>query len=115
MAKKSNPDEPLDLKAVAEVIGVTVATARTYRDDGRLPEPDGLIGRTQWWRRATIEKWHAKRPGSPGRPRGDQRPIRAGKGASSPKIVRVEPGSVDTAVEEALERKGAQLRGDGTP
>ncbi|MFF0865207.1 helix-turn-helix transcriptional regulator [Nonomuraea sp. NPDC003560] len=47
---------------VAERLGVTPATIRSYRYRGVLPEPR-YIGRTPVWERDVIEAWIMKRPG----------------------------------------------------
>lgn len=57
------PGEQLSIAEVAARIGVTVGTAQTYRAQKRLPDPDGLIGRTPWWWATTIDVWQANRPG----------------------------------------------------
>lgn len=59
---------------VAAHLGVAVSTLYGYRRDGRLPEPDGHLGRTPWWQPETIEQWQAQRPG---RGVGGGRPPRA--------------------------------------
>ena len=64
-----SPDDRLITAEVAELAGITTASVRRYRQRGAIPEPDGMLGRTPWWRRDTIERWIATRPG-PGRPRG---------------------------------------------
>ncbi|KFJ02598.1 hypothetical protein THER5_2051 [Bifidobacterium thermacidophilum subsp. thermacidophilum] len=38
---------------------MSTAAASAYR----LPEPDATIGRTQGWKRQTVETWNAARPG----------------------------------------------------
>lgn len=48
---------------VAQHLGVTVQTLYAYKRDGRLPEPDGMLGQVPWWKPATIHKWQAQRPG----------------------------------------------------
>lgn len=55
--------ELLTSEDLAEVLGVTVGTIRSYRSRGVLPEPDEMVGRTPTWRRRTIEQWRATRPG----------------------------------------------------
>jgi len=60
--------EQLDQTAVAARLGVTRATIQKYRTREYLerygfPEPDGMIGRTPWWRPETIDAWAANRPG----------------------------------------------------
>ena len=63
-ASQHRPDKPpVDLHGFADMIGVNVQTLRTYRKDGRLPPPDGRIGRTDWWHPATIRMWQSNRPG----------------------------------------------------
>ena len=52
---------------VAELAGVTSLTIHRYKATGKMPKPDGVLGRTPWWHRATIDKWLAERP-KPGRP-----------------------------------------------
>lgn len=57
---------------VAAHLGVTAATWRTYVHRGEAPRPDGYLGRTPWWRPATVAAWDAARPGQGvggGRPR----------------------------------------------
>lgn len=52
----------LDVSAVAELAGVSVASIYTYLTRGTIPEPDLRFGRSPVWRRRTIEKWLASRP-----------------------------------------------------
>ena len=56
-------NEQLTIPEVATRLGLTVSTVQTYRRDGRLPDPDGYLGRTPWWRPETIDAWQAGRPG----------------------------------------------------
>lgn len=56
-------DSMLTVRDVAARLGLAISTVQTYRRDGRLPEPDGLVGRVPWWRPATIDRWQAARPG----------------------------------------------------
>lgn len=60
------PDQ-LTTDDVAALAGVLPASVRRYRLRGTFPRPDGYVGRTPWWRRRTVERWLATRPG-PGRP-----------------------------------------------
>ena len=57
----------LSVTEVAQLLGISTAAASAYR----LPEPDATIGRTQGWKRQTVETWNAARPGRGvgGRPR----------------------------------------------
>lgn len=74
----------LDLKAVAELVGVSYRTIRNYHQvaerrrrekdvhAGDLPEPDDTFGRSPVWKRSTILAWQRHRPGQGaggGRPR----------------------------------------------
>lgn len=67
----------LSLNGVAERIGISPTTAKTYSDDGRLPPPDAIIGKepriTRGWLPETIDTWNAARPGRGGRPRKEAR------------------------------------------
>lgn len=54
----------LDMRGVAEVLGVSPGTVRGYRARGYLPDEDGVAGGSPWWHRATIEAWVKRRPGS---------------------------------------------------
>lgn len=60
-------EDQLTTKEVAEILDLSENTIRIYRKRGRFPNPDGVLGKTPWWRRATIDKWTAERPGM-GRP-----------------------------------------------
>jgi predicted DNA-binding transcriptional regulator AlpA len=53
------PERYLSTTEVAERIGVTRGALGRYR----LPEPDAWIGTTRGWLPATIDEWHANRPG----------------------------------------------------
>lgn len=74
----------MDLKAIADRLGITVGSARTYHGRAEqnrragtpkrkdLPPPDGRVGHSPIWEPATIEAWIARRPGrgyGAGRPR----------------------------------------------
>lgn len=49
----------LSTSEVADRIGVKVGTLSRYN----LPDPDAYIGTTRGWTAATIDAWHAARPG----------------------------------------------------
>lgn len=80
-----------DLEAVADYIGVTYASARTYHGrsqinrkngtprPGDFPEPDERFGRSPVWRPETIITWYTQ-----------QRPGR-GAGGGRPKLVPLRP------------------------
>lgn len=62
----------LSLADIAERLGIGASTVRTYRSQGRLPEPDAMTGPTPGWLPATIDRWLEQRPGQGvggGRPR----------------------------------------------
>ena len=44
---------------VADRLGVDKSSISHYK----MPPPDALIGKTRGWLPATIEEWHAARPG----------------------------------------------------
>ena len=57
----------LSLNAVADRTGIALSTLRTYRRDGRLPEPDATIGLEpnvrHGWLPETVDDWQTNRPG----------------------------------------------------
>ncbi len=69
---------------VAEMARLPVQTLRTYRLRGALPEPDGYLGRTPWWYRATIAHWLQVRPLRGQRGRGRPKGTGPTSEASSP-------------------------------
>jgi predicted DNA-binding transcriptional regulator AlpA len=60
--------DQLTTDQVAALAGISPASVRRYRLRGAIPEPDGYLGRTPWWRQETIAAWLAERS-KPGRPR----------------------------------------------
>lgn len=80
----SATNDLVDLATIAEMLGVTVGSARTYNQRARvnrrnstpklgdLPEADAYLSGSPVWQRQTIEEWMARRPGrgaGGGRPR----------------------------------------------
>jgi predicted DNA-binding transcriptional regulator AlpA len=63
----TTPDQ-LTTDQVANLVGLSVASVREYVRRGAFPAPDGMLGRTPWWRASTVDEWLASRRG-PGRPR----------------------------------------------
>lgn len=53
----------VDMHGLAELLGVTYTTVRTYRRRGELPPEDFTVGGSPAWRRETIEEWRTSRPG----------------------------------------------------
>ncbi|MCZ4558000.1 XRE family transcriptional regulator [Rhodococcus maanshanensis] len=48
---------------IAERLGLSLDTVKSYDKLGYLPEPDAQIGRNKGWLPATIDAWNADRPG----------------------------------------------------
>lgn len=68
------PAGALTVAGVAARLGVQRRTVEAYRHHTQygFPEPDGRLGRTPWWKPATIDAWQKGRPGQGrggGRPR----------------------------------------------
>jgi predicted DNA-binding transcriptional regulator AlpA len=57
------PADYLDMAGIADLLGIDVATIRSLRSKGYLPEPDLMVARSPAWKRSTVEKWAAARPG----------------------------------------------------
>lgn len=57
----------LSLTGFANRVGISPNTARAYREQGRLPEPDVTIGdgnrATLGWHPDTVDHWAANRVG----------------------------------------------------
>jgi predicted DNA-binding transcriptional regulator AlpA len=65
-------DELVGYAEAAQIVGVSVATLRSYRYKGLLPDvDDASFPDRPRWRRSTIEAWLTTRPGrgGPGRKR----------------------------------------------
>jgi hypothetical protein len=82
MALTNNPDDLLGYEELAETLGIGLESARAYNAravdhrrkaartgdpshirPGDLPEPDAYFGQSPVWRRDTIDRWNAARPG----------------------------------------------------
>jgi predicted DNA-binding transcriptional regulator AlpA len=62
-------DELAGIVEVAEILGVTRATANKYAARPDFPEPVGQLARGRVWRRADVEAWgKANLPLPTGRP-----------------------------------------------
>jgi len=42
---------------VAAYLGVLPGTVPAYASRGQMPQPDGYVGRSPWWRPETIRTW----------------------------------------------------------
>lgn len=42
---------------VAAYLGRKESTIRAYHARGQMPQPDGRVGRTPWWKPETIRNW----------------------------------------------------------
>lgn len=62
----------LTANGIADRVGLSHTTIRSYQRDGLLPEPDAVLGTgnavKHGWLPETIDAWNAKRRGR-GRPR----------------------------------------------
>ena len=45
---------------VAAYLGVKPGTITAYLARGQMPQPDGRVGRTPWWRPETIRAWRPR-------------------------------------------------------
>lgn len=58
VARAAVGDGPVwTVEDVARYLGVGQATVSAYLSRGRMPAPDGQIGRTRWWYASTIRAW----------------------------------------------------------
>ncbi|QGJ89479.1 helix-turn-helix DNA binding domain protein [Microbacterium phage Smarties] len=73
MTAQSNPLELIGLADIAELLGLSAASVRTYHTDATrrrrngetrdqdMPAPDTVIGRTPAWKRESIDAWKQER------------------------------------------------------
>lgn len=57
----------LSLQDVADRLGLSRNTIGNYATQGRLPEPDVIVGqrqRVRGWLPETIDQWNTQRPGT---------------------------------------------------
>lgn len=52
----------LSIHEVAELLGISVNTAKSYVLKGLFPDPDARIGKQKGWLRKTIKDWNYNRP-----------------------------------------------------
>lgn len=64
MLESDTPDDPyLEIRDLAEHLGVKVPSVRRYISRGDLPAPDHRVGRSPLWRKSTITAWESTRLG----------------------------------------------------
>jgi hypothetical protein len=56
----SNVELLMTRQAVADYLGLTLETIKTYRREGVMPVEDVLYERTPLWRKSTIDNWRNK-------------------------------------------------------
>lgn len=45
------------VEQIAKELNITEYTVRACQKKNKLPKPDEVVGRTQYWRESTIDKW----------------------------------------------------------
>lgn len=60
-AAELHPHNLLGLDAVAELLGVTPGTVRSYLARGQMPRPIARVGGSPIWPRALLERWRPTR------------------------------------------------------
>ncbi len=55
------PNGQWSVKEVADFLDVQEVTVRAYSTRGQMPEPDGRLGNTPWWKPETIIRWNDER------------------------------------------------------
>ncbi|WP_199178306.1 helix-turn-helix transcriptional regulator [Mycobacterium hubeiense] len=58
----STAQKYLSMNEVAELLGVSVNTVKSYALKDLLPPPDAFIGQHRGWLRQTIKDWNYNRP-----------------------------------------------------
>jgi hypothetical protein len=53
------PDTLLTAKEIAELLDVHPGTITSYHSRGQMPVPDATYGRTNLWKRSTVDAWRA--------------------------------------------------------
>ena len=61
-ASRSVAEELWDVAAVAEYLGVTPSTVRSYLSRRQMPPADYTLSGAPVWRATTIRSWHKERP-----------------------------------------------------
>jgi predicted DNA-binding transcriptional regulator AlpA len=59
--------ERMKVAAVAQALGVSVATVNRRVQDGTFPAPEGWVGPHRVWNRAAVEEWIAQHATAPRR------------------------------------------------
>lgn len=56
---RKSPEDMLTYAELAAEVGVSPSTLRSYasRRQARLPDPDGRVGQSPFWKRSTVAPW----------------------------------------------------------
>jgi len=52
--------EQWSVAEVAAYAGIKPGTVHAYRSRGEMPQPDGYVARSPWWRPETIRAWRPR-------------------------------------------------------
>lgn len=63
IGQKEGRQHYLSYAEIADLIGVSASTLRSYYSTNRMPRPDATIGTTPGWTETTIRSWMENRPG----------------------------------------------------
>ena len=63
IGRKDGRAHYLSYAEIADIIGVSASTLRSYYSTNRMPRPDATIGTTPGWTESTIQTWMQNRPG----------------------------------------------------